>query len=391
MLISHSARSLVAKEFGQLFLGLVEKNEQWQPPSCIIADGLMSTIVNGVAQEFGVPWITFRTDSATCTWITIHISKVVHQGLLLRNNQGNMKNACANIPGLENLLRDGDLSFYFTIFLADKSIVKDFYLQETLAMTQASALILSTFEKLEFSIITKLSTIYPKVYSVGPLHTLYRTIFKTNNSSSVKDGSFRKEDRNCITWLDHQKAKSVLYVSFGTVVKPSHEQLLEFWHGLVNSLKPFLWVIQKDSIPTNLPIELEKGTKERGFLVDWVPQEEVLAHPAVGGFLTHSGWNSTLESIAEGVPMLCWPSIADQPVNSRCVNEQWKIGLNMNGTCDRFFLQKMVKEAMENQTKKFLGSTKEIAKKAHDSTTESGSSFCNLETLVKDIELMKVN
>ncbi|KAK7390442.1 hypothetical protein VNO78_25747 [Psophocarpus tetragonolobus] len=126
-------------------------------------------------------------------------------------------------------------------------------------------------------------------------------------------------------------------------------------------------------------------------LVDWVPQEKVLAHPVMGGFLTHFGWNSTLESIAEEVFVLRWPSIAHQPANSRCVNEQWKIGLNMNGTCHRFFLQKMAKEVMENQMKEFLGSTKEIAKRTHDSTKERCSSYHNLENLVKDIGVMKVN
>ncbi|KAK7390440.1 hypothetical protein VNO78_25745 [Psophocarpus tetragonolobus] len=302
-----------------------------------------------------------------------------------------MKDASANIPGLENLIRNCDIPSFWTIPLADESIFRDFYVQETLAMTQASALILNTIEQLEPFIIAKLATIFPKIYSVGPLHTLCKTIFTTNSSTSHKDGSLRKEDRSCITWLDHQKEKSVLYVSFGTVVKLSLEQLLELWHGLVYSLKPFLWVIQKDLIPKNLPIELEKGTKERGFLVDWVPQEEVLAHPSVGVFFTHSGWNSTLECIAQGVPMLCWPSMVDQLINSRCVSEQWKIGLNMNGTSDRYIVQNMVKDTMENQMTELIRSATEIAKKAYDSTKESGSSYHNLENLVKDIGLMKVN
>ncbi|RDX75335.1 7-deoxyloganetic acid glucosyltransferase, partial [Mucuna pruriens] len=183
---------------------------------------------------------------------------------------------------------------------------------------------------------------------------------------------------------------------FGTVVKLSNEQLLEFWHGLVNSLKPFLWVIQKDLIniegglDNNVLIELELGTKERGLLVDWAPQEEVLAHPAVGGFLTHCGWNSILECIVEGVPMLCWPLIADQPINSRCVSKQWEIGLDIDGTFDRLIVEKIVKNVMENQIEGITSFVNEIAEKAQDSVKETGSSYCNIENLVKDIRSMKI-
>ncbi|KHN15667.1 UDP-glycosyltransferase 85A7 [Glycine soja] len=354
MLITPSARSLVAKEFRELFSRLLEKNgDQWQQPSCIIVDGLMSTIVMGVAQEFRIPVIAFRTYSATCTWVTIFMSKLAKEGAQqLRSNQDaeNLKSASANIPGLENLLRNCDLP--------PDSGTRDFIFEETLAMTQASAIILNTFEQLEPSIITKLATIFPKVYSIGPLHTLCKTMITTNSTSSPhKDGRLRKEDRSCITWLDHQKAKSVLYVSFGTVVNLSYEQLMEFWHGL-------------------------------GFFGKLAPQEEVLANPAVGGFLTHCGWNSTLESIAEGVPMLCWPSIADQTVNSRCVSEQWKIGLNMNGSCDRFVVENMVRDIMENED--LMRSANDVAKKALHGIKENGSSYHNLENLIKDISLMKV-
>ncbi|KAF6161068.1 hypothetical protein GIB67_007709 [Kingdonia uniflora] len=100
------------------------------------------------------------------------------------------------------------------------------------------------------------------------------------------------------------------------------DHLLELWYGLVNSGKPFLWVMRPDSITgkngeSQILEELLEALKERGCMVDWCPQEEVLAHPSVGGFLTHSGWNSTLEAITAGVPMLCWPYFADQQINSR--------------------------------------------------------------------------
>lgn len=135
-------------------------------------------------------------------------------------------------------------------------------------------------------------------------------------------------------WLDSQQPKSMLYVSFGSMALLTRDELMKYWYGLVNSKKPFLWAIRPDLIwdengPGKVPEEMKMGTTVRGRIVGWAPQEDVLAHIAVGGFLTHCGWNSILESICSGKPV-----IADQQVNSRCVSEVWKLGLDMNSICD---------------------------------------------------------
>ena len=202
-----------------------------------------------------------------------------------------------------------------------------------------------------------------------------------------------KEDRSCMTWLDSQPSRSVLYVSFGSFIKLSRDQILEFWHGMVNSGKWFLWVIRSDLIDGEpgvgpVPVELDQGTKERGCIVSWAPQEEVLAHQAIGGFLTHSGWNSTLESMVAGVPMICWPQVGNQQVNSRCVSEIWKIGFDMKDTCDRSTIEKLVRDLMDNKRDKIMESTVQIAKMARDAVKEGGSSYRNLEKLIEDIRLM---
>uniref|UniRef100_A0A7N2R7R0 UDP-glycosyltransferase n=1 Tax=Quercus lobata TaxID=97700 RepID=A0A7N2R7R0_QUELO len=148
-------------------------------------------------------------------------------------------------------------------------------------MTRASGIILNTFDDLKA----------PCLFSI---------------SNSLEP------DHNCITWLDSWPLRSVVYVCFGSIARVTCGQLLEFWYGLVNSGASLLWVIQPDMIEgvegdEMIPMDLEEATKERGFMVDWAPQENVLVHPAVGGFFTHSGWNSILESIDVGVPMICWP------------------------------------------------------------------------------------
>ena len=131
-----------------------------------------------------------------------------------------------------------------------------------------------------------------------------------------------------------------------------------------------------------------EGTKERGYIVSWTPQEEVLAHQAIGGFLTHSGWNSTLESIVAGVPMICWPYFADQQVNSRFVSEVWKVGLDMKDVCDRVIIEKMVNDLMVERKEEFVRSTDEMVRLAKESVSEGGYSYCNLDRLIEDIRMM---
>ncbi|TXG58719.1 hypothetical protein EZV62_016548 [Acer yangbiense] len=280
------------------------------------------------------------------------------------------------IPGYENVLRSRDLPSICRVEKADDSLLK-FLMEETSTMTRASALILNTFYELEAPMISRLHSIFTKIYTIGPLHALYKSLLLQSDSSNSI--GLWKEDKSCVTWLDSQPLRSVIYVSFGSLVNLTRLQALEFWHGLVNSGKPFLWVVRPDLIVGESgidPMELEMLTMERGFIISWAPQEEVLAHPAVGRFLTHSGWNSTIEGINAGVPTICWPQIADQPVNSRCVSEVWKIGFDMKDTCDRSTVEKLVRDLMDsNKREKIMKSTDEFARLANDSVKQGGSSY----------------
>nr|WIW42828.1 UDP-glycosyltransferase [Nicotiana tabacum] len=228
----------------------------------------------------------------------------------------------------------------------------------------------------------------PNLYSIEPLHAHLK---KKTASESI---SIWEEDKSCLKWLDEQPAKSVIYVSFGSIVTVTTDMLTEFWHGLVNSGQRFLWVIRHDSIldkdkESQVEVELKESVIENGHIVRWAPQEEVLAHPAIGGFLTHSGWNSTLESIIEGVPMICWPQLADQKINSRYFEEVWKLGLDMKDTCDRVIIEKMVRDLMELRRSEFLQRANERAKLSRASVAEGGSSDSNLARLVQDVVSMQ--
>jgi hypothetical protein len=303
-----------------------------------------------------------------------------------------MDKTITNIPGLEGTLRCRDLPSICRRKEANDPLLQ-FFIKETAAMPRASGLILNTFDRLEASMVSKLGSFFSKIYTLGPLQGLFDTFAESPSARTSSNGLLWKEDRGCMTWLDSHPSRSVIYVSFGSLVGLFRDQLLEFWHGLVNSGKPFLWVIRSDSIMeedgvSEVPLQLKAATEERGCIVDWAPQEEVLAHPAIGGFLTHSGWNSTLESIFAGVPMICWPMIADQQVNSRCVSELWKIGFDMKDKCERAVIEKLVRDLMESD--EIVKSTDEFAGMARDSVKEGGSSYSNLQKLIEDIKSMSL-
>ncbi|KAL6962326.1 7-deoxyloganetin glucosyltransferase [Sarracenia purpurea var. burkii] len=114
-----------------------------------------------------------------------------------------------------------------------------------------------------------------------------------------------KEDLECLGWLNSKKPNSVVYVNIGSVTVMTPTQLVKFAWGLANSSQTFLWIIRPDLVAGGaalLPSEFVAATKERTFITSWCPQEQVLAHPSIGGFLTHCRWNSTIESVSNGVP-----------------------------------------------------------------------------------------
>lgn len=139
-----------------------------------------------------------------------------------------------------------------------------------------------------------------------------------------------------------------------------------------------------------IPEEFQIGAKEKGYIVDWAPQEEVLAHHAVGGFFTHSGWNSILESIMTRVPLMCWPQASDQPINTELISKVLRIGLELEA-CDRSTIQTTVETLMGSKREEFRESVNRIAKCAADAIKQGGSSNHNIEILVADMEKIKVN
>ncbi|KAK6227884.1 hypothetical protein SCA6_000224 [Theobroma cacao] len=363
------------------------------PVDCIIGDGALGLVLD-VADELGIPIFQFRTISASGIWAYFAIPDMIEAGELPIRGNEDMDRLITRVPGMETFLRCRDLpSFCRDSDMTDSNL--QLVAKETRKNLSAPGLILNTFEDLEGAILSHMRSKCPKIYTVGPLHLHLNTRLAETNGTMVHQSpnSLWEVDRSCLSWLDEQPKESVVYVSFGSIAVLSREQIMEFWFGLVNSRKRFLWVFRPDFMPEkgSIPAELVEGTKERGYMVGWAPQEEVLAHCAIGGFLTHSGWNSTLESLVAGVPMICWPYFADQQLNSRFVSEVWKLGLDMKDVCDRRVVEKMVNDLIVDKREEFVKSSAEIAKLAKACVNVGGSSYCNLDRLIEDIRSMNRN
>ncbi|KAF3434862.1 hypothetical protein FNV43_RR21949 [Rhamnella rubrinervis] len=397
MEVAHSINMKSKSLFKQMVASNELGSESDSSPSVtfIIVDGIFGGFTTDVANELHIPIIHFRTVGACCFWTYFSIPKLIQAGELPIRGKEDMDRLTRNVPGMESFLRCRDLpSFCRVSDLTDSNL--QLAVRETYQSPRAQAIILNTFDDLEGPVISHIRTLCPKIYSIGPLHAhlklklSHTTPLPPSQSSS---NNLFDVDKSCIAWLDKQPLNSVIYVSFGSIAVITRHELMEFWYGLVNSKKRFLWVVRPDMVAGegnahhNIPTELLEGTKERGYMVGWAPQEEVLEHRAVGGFMTHSGWNSILESIVAGVPMICWPRRADQPVNSRFVSEVWKLGLEMKDVCDRNIVEKMVNDLMEERKEEFQREAEKMSKLAWKSVSEGGSSYCNLESLIQSIRL----
>ena len=168
--------------------------------------------------------------------------------------------------------------------------------------TNSSGAILNTSEALEPHELEMIrDELAPKgmpPFAIGPLHKL------AAGDGAGETTSLLEQDRGCVEWLDAQAPGSVLYVSFGSVARVTRDEFLEVAWGLASSGRPFLWVVRRGLVlgaeperPPELPEGFAAAAEGREKVVEWAPQQEALAHPAAGGFWTHCGWNSTLESV----------------------------------------------------------------------------------------------
>ncbi|TKY45295.1 Anthocyanidin 5,3-O-glucosyltransferase [Spatholobus suberectus] len=308
-----------------------------------------------VTQTLSIPTYYYFPNAASCVALFLYTPTIHHN---TKKGYSNYNDTLRGIPGLPPLSPE-DMP---NPLLDRRSRSYESFVNMSIQMRKTNGIIVNTFEKLENKAFSALKngacvpeerrphsstpeTRKPRVFGVGPL---------------VRGGERDNDDNGCMSWLNSQPSRTVVYLSFGSYGRFSKSQIREIALGLERSGQRFLWVVRDPYERSELSLEelLPKGflerTKERGMVVkNWAPQVEVLSHDSVGGFVTHCGWNSVLEAVCWGVPMVAWPLYAEQRLNRVVMVEEMKVALALKENEDGFVgaseLEERVRELMDSE------------------------------------------
>ncbi|KAG2684679.1 hypothetical protein I3760_10G086300 [Carya illinoinensis] len=243
-----------------------------------------------------------------------------------------------------------------------------------------------------------------KAWYIGPVSLCNKDV--EDKGQRGLESSIDKHE--CLKWLNTKHVNSVVYICFGSNASFNDSQLMEIAMGLEASGQQFIWVVRKDKKENEDEVWLPKGFEKRmegkGLIIrGWAPQVLILDHEAVGGFMTHCGWNSILEGVTAGLPMVTWPLFGDQFLNEKLVTEVLKFGVPVgvqqscfemsgNDLCiKKEAIEKAVRQLMESedQAKETMRSrAKELGEMARRAVEEGGSSYSHLNALIEELKAL---
>lgn len=395
-----SSCEMLQHPFEQLLRRL--SDEPGRRPTCIVTDIFFGWSLD-VANRVGIPRVTFSTTGAFSTsvyyflWLHLPHKQTDSDVFSLAPDFPDVWFHKSQLPLSLKMTNETDPWYLFLKRQIPKNL-------------QSWGTLLNTFYDLEPEFIEHMrKNGCGRVWSVGPL--LPDGVLQDSNCKrySAQVASRRKEtegaEGDCLLWLDSHPPSSVLYISFGTLARISCSQTQELALGLETSGHPFIWAVRPpadqvaDASSDFLPEGFEKrmNEKKQGLLIrGWAPQLLILSHPSIGGFLSHCGWNSIVESISQGVPIIGWPMAADQFYNSKLLEEV--VGMNVeicrgvDAELHRTKVERAVKLLMEEKrgvaVKKRAMEMREAATRAiwsDEGRVIKGSSVANVDDFIEEI------
>ncbi|XP_010691724.2 scopoletin glucosyltransferase [Beta vulgaris subsp. vulgaris] len=237
-----------------------------------------------------------------------------------------------------------------------------------------------------------------RAWHIGPVSSCNKSL---KDKAQRGGGEASMNEHECLKWLNLRKPNSVIYICFGSLANFIVPQLQEIAKALEALEYDFIWVLRDDRIAKNeewLPLGFKKRTQGKGLLIGgWVPQVLILEHEATGAFVTHCGWNSTLEAISAGIPMVTWPLFAEQFYNEKLVNhilkigtpvgaKKWKAVHSIEDVVEHNDIEKAIKNIMEgDETQAMRNRAKNLKEMARKAMEEDGSSYRDLCSLINEL------
>ncbi|KAL3619937.1 hypothetical protein CASFOL_034849 [Castilleja foliolosa] len=299
-------------------------SNQGRPVTCLVYT-LLLPWASEVAREHHIPCAFLWIQPATVLSIYYYYFNGYADKIMAISSKNNDE---IRLPGIPLSLSKRDIPSFL---LQDASDAYSFVLtsfQEQLNALDAEIkpkVLVNTFDALESEGLKAIDHKY-ELIGIGPL-TPSNPLDK-----SIGGDLFKKSD-DVVEWLDSKQDSSVVYVSFGSFLNLDNAQMEEIAKGLLDTGRPFLWVIREKTANNDDEIDNKlsclEEVEKRGKIVGWCSQLEVLTHRAVGCFVTHCGWNSTLESVSCGVPVVAFPKWTDQGTNAKLIEDVWRVGVRV--------------------------------------------------------------
>lgn len=372
---------------------MLEKHaENGQPVSCLINNPFIPW-VSDVADSLNLPSAMLWVQSAACFSAYYHY----YHNLVPFPSESQM-DISVQLPNIPLLKHDEVPSFLYPT--TPYPFLRRAILGQFKNLTEPFCILMDTFEELEKDVIEYMCSRYClPIKAVGPL---FKNPKVAGAESGAVKGDFMKADDGIMGWLDTKDVDSVVYISFGSVVYLKQEQVNEIAEGILRAGVSFLWVMRpphKDSgfelvvFPEGF---LEKAG-DKGRVVQWSPQEQVLAHPSIACFVTHCGWNSTMEALTSGMPVVAFPQWGDQVTDAKYLVDVFKVGIRMcRGEADdrvipRDEVEKYLRDATSGPVAaEMKANALKWKKAAEDAVAEGGSSERNMQEFVDEVRRRSV-
>ncbi|KAK9052477.1 hypothetical protein SSX86_029106 [Deinandra increscens subsp. villosa] len=345
--------------------------------SCVIADDCMGWAIK-VAKKMGILGAAFWPASVATLASMLSFQKLIDDGFI--NKKGvPLKDQTIRLSETMPPIKSKNLGWAGFVDVATIEATFQLVKEAEEASKLTEWFICNSTTALEAPAFS----LYPQLLPIGPL--------LASNRLAYQAGHLWKEDPTCLTWLDQQQPGSVIYIAFGSFTIFNKTQFEELALGLELSNKPFLWVVRPGmtkETTLNYPDGYMERVSSRGRIVSWAPQQKVLTHPSVACFVSHCGWNSTLEGVTNGLSFLCWPYFSDQFHNETYICDIWKTGLRLDkdeeGIVTRGEIKSKVEDLLSDQT--FKMKALDIKERITCSLRKGGCSHRNLNNFIEWIQ-----